>query len=263
MALTSNQCSSTKSPPTRCYLYEDQVTLQEHSHSCTSIHSCWDVSLWSPVPLEELAEVSLVMLNDHPTQREPLAAVEREIKDKGRQAVIHLADVSLETDVQAMVTETGKRLGSLDVVAHFYFTTRQMQGLLAIPWQWVMRLWLFLLFQISLWTASVEDFHRLYSINALGTYLCYKYAAKQKIERGRGGRIIGASSVAIKQGKPSYHKVGNINHRLFLRLALPQLIFVYKVCNPRICSDDWYPPVCRSTIIADHPVSCLAKSDRA
>ena len=75
------------------------------------------------MPLEELAEVSLVMLNDHPTQREPLAAVEREIKDKGRQAVIHLADVSLETDVQAMVTETGKRLGSLDVVrdrrAHF------------------------------------------------------------------------------------------------------------------------------------------------
>jgi len=57
-----------------------------------------------------------VMLNDHPTQHEPLAAVEREIKDKGGQAGIHLADVSLETDVKAMVTETGKLLGGLDVV---------------------------------------------------------------------------------------------------------------------------------------------------
>jgi len=56
------------------------------------------------------------MLNDHPTQHEPLAAVEREIKDKGGQAGIHLADVSLETDVKAMFTETGKLFGSLDAV---------------------------------------------------------------------------------------------------------------------------------------------------
>ena len=56
-----------------------------------------------------------VVLNDHLTQGEALAAVEREIKDKGRQAAIHLADVSVETDVKAMIAESGK-LGSLDVV---------------------------------------------------------------------------------------------------------------------------------------------------
>ena len=43
----------------------------------------------------------------------------------------------------------------------------------------------------------------MYSVNVLGTYLCYKYAAKQMVEQGRGGRIIGASSVGGKQGKPS------------------------------------------------------------
>ncbi len=53
------------------------------------------------------------------------------------------------------------------------------------------------------------------------------------IEQGRGGWIIGASSVAGKQGKPSNHKIRNINHHLLLRSALPQLIFVYKVRNPR------------------------------
>jgi len=30
--------------------------------------------------------------------------------------------------------------------------------------------------------------------------MCYKYAALQMIEQGKGGRIIGASSVAGKQG---------------------------------------------------------------
>ena len=40
------------------------------------------------------------------------------------------------------------------------------------------------------------------AINARGTLLCYKYAAAQMIAQGRGGRIIGASSVAGKYGQP-------------------------------------------------------------
>jgi NAD(P)-dependent dehydrogenase (short-subunit alcohol dehydrogenase family) len=57
-----------------------------------------------------------VMLNDHPTQHEALAAVERDIKEKGGEAAIHLGDVSVESDVKEMIAETGKQLGSLDVV---------------------------------------------------------------------------------------------------------------------------------------------------
>ena len=38
------------------------------------------------------------------------------------------------------------------------------------------------------------------AINARGTFLCYKYAAAQMIAQGRGGRIIGASSVTGKIG---------------------------------------------------------------
>jgi len=38
------------------------------------------------------------------------------------------------------------------------------------------------------------------SVNVLGTFLCYKYAGAQMIEQGKGGRIIGAASIASKQG---------------------------------------------------------------
>ena len=40
------------------------------------------------------------------------------------------------------------------------------------------------------------------AVNARGTFLCYKYAAQQMIKQGRGGRIIGASSISGKLGKP-------------------------------------------------------------
>jgi len=56
-----------------------------------------------------------VVLNDHPSQRDPLAEVERDIKDKGGKAAVHLADVSVEADVKEMISEAGK-LGSLDIV---------------------------------------------------------------------------------------------------------------------------------------------------
>ena len=39
------------------------------------------------------------------------------------------------------------------------------------------------------------------AINVRGTMLCYKYAAQQMVKQGRGGRIIGASSAAGREGK--------------------------------------------------------------
>ena len=48
--------------------------------------------------------------------------------------------------------------------------------------------------------ATVETWDHIFSVNARGAYLCYKYAAMHMIEQGRGGRIIGASSVSGKFG---------------------------------------------------------------
>src|ERR1700749_5261557 len=43
-------------------------------------------------------------------------------------------------------------------------------------------------------SVTLEEWDRIYAINARGTFLCYQYAAKQMIAQGRGGRIIGGSS---------------------------------------------------------------------
>jgi NAD(P)-dependent dehydrogenase (short-subunit alcohol dehydrogenase family) len=42
---------------------------------------------------------------------------------------------------------------------------------------------------------TVEDWDLIFQINVRGVFLCYQYAAKQMVLQGRGGRIIGASSL--------------------------------------------------------------------
>jgi NAD(P)-dependent dehydrogenase (short-subunit alcohol dehydrogenase family) len=39
--------------------------------------------------------------------------------------------------------------------------------------------------------ATVENFERMMAVNVRSTMMCYKYAAKQMIAQGRGGRILG------------------------------------------------------------------------
>ena len=49
--------------------------------------------------------------------------------------------------------------------------------------------------------ATAEDWDRIFSVNVRGTFFCYKHAGIQMVAQGRGGRIIGASSVLGKKGK--------------------------------------------------------------
>jgi NAD(P)-dependent dehydrogenase (short-subunit alcohol dehydrogenase family) len=50
--------------------------------------------------------------------------------------------------------------------------------------------------------ATAEEWDRTFAVNARGVFLCYKYAGIQMVKQGRGGRIIGASSVVGKRGEP-------------------------------------------------------------
>ncbi|KAE9403226.1 short chain oxidoreductase [Gymnopus androsaceus JB14] len=53
----------------------------------------------------------------------------------------------------------------------------------------------------SMLDMSIEEFEQVLRVNLSGCFLCYKYGAKEIIASGRpGGRIIGASSYAGKQG---------------------------------------------------------------
>ena len=55
-------------------------------------------------------------------------------------------------------------------------------------------------YRLTIAPASVADWDRTFSVNARGVFLCYKFAAERMIAQGKGGRIIGASSVYGKQG---------------------------------------------------------------
>ncbi|KAJ6560035.1 NAD-binding protein [Mycena capillaripes] len=119
-----------------------------------------------------------VAVNDIPSNAENLAKVVDEIKAKGRTASAHIADVSVEEEVKNMIEEVVGTHGGLDVMVAN-----------AGVCKWA-----------SIPDTTVEEWDRVMAINGRGTFLCYKYAGMQMVSQGRGGRIIGASSIGGKKG---------------------------------------------------------------
>ncbi|KZP28719.1 NAD-binding protein [Athelia psychrophila] len=120
-----------------------------------------------------------VAVNDIPAKQPALDTLVEEIKAKGRKAFAVPADVSQEDQVRGMVESAVKNLGGLDVMvanAGICYSTG------------------------SVIETSAEEWDRFFRINVNGVFFCYKYAGKQMVAQGRGGRIIGASSVMGKSG---------------------------------------------------------------
>ncbi|EIM86458.1 NAD-P-binding protein [Stereum hirsutum FP-91666 SS1] len=128
-----------------------------------------------------------VAINDIPSRKEELTDIEEEIRELyrsgtgGQNCIIAVGDVSSEEDVKRMVEEVVDQLGSLDVMV-------ANAGIFPPVKTFV--------------DTSVDTFDRIMSVNARGIFLCYQHAARQMIKQRRGGRIIGASSLAGKQGMP-------------------------------------------------------------
>jgi len=110
-----------------------------------------------------------VAVNDLPNTPE-LSEVLEGIQSKGRRSLAVPADVSLESEVVRMIQDVVQELGSLDVMI------ANAGMMLCRP----------------LLDTTVEEFDRLMAVNVRSVMLCYKYAAKQMIAQGHGGRIIGA-----------------------------------------------------------------------
>ncbi|KAH9943614.1 hypothetical protein B0H21DRAFT_748720 [Amylocystis lapponica] len=138
-----------------------------------------------------------VAVSDLPSQASLLEAVAVDIRQKGRRSLAIFADVSVEKDVHTMVEQAVAELGGLDVmVANAGIAT--LAPILEI---------------------TMEEFDRVFAINVKGTLLCYQAAAKVMIGQGRGGRLIGASSVAGKKGIAYY---GSYSTSKFAVRALTQ-----------------------------------------
>ncbi|KAF8169164.1 acetoin reductase family protein [Mycena galopus ATCC 62051] len=122
-----------------------------------------------------------IAANDVAANYPKLETLVEEIRAKGRASSQHVADVSQEEEVEAMFERAAEQHGGLDVVV-------ANAGVIGKP-------------GMSFIEVSVEEWDRVMNINGRGTFLCYKYAGIQMIKQGRGGRILGASSNAGKQGR--------------------------------------------------------------
>lgn len=127
-----------------------------------------------------------VALNDVAQSQSELERVFAEIQTRGRKALIVVADVSNAGEVELMVSQTAEKLGQLNVMV-------ANAGICAFG---------------PFLTTSVEDWDKLFAVNARGVFLCYQYAAKQMIKQGSGGKIIGACSGSGQKGEPMLSAYG-------------------------------------------------------
>ncbi|KAK3935556.1 hypothetical protein QBC46DRAFT_297897 [Diplogelasinospora grovesii] len=115
-----------------------------------------------------------VAVNDVRAREPELTKLKHEIELKGRRCEIVVGDISQESDVVGMIQNTVHALGQLNVMVA-NAGTMMVKPLLDL---------------------SVEEWDRVQAVNVRGTFLCYKHAAKQMIDQGRGGKIIGACSIS-------------------------------------------------------------------
>ncbi|KAJ7097564.1 NAD-binding protein [Mycena epipterygia] len=121
-----------------------------------------------------------VAVNDIEGNSANLDTLLEEIQKKGRVSAKCVANVAEEDQVKEMVELAVQKLGRLDVMV-------ANAGVLGRP-------------GMNLTEVPSEEWDRVMNINARGVFLCYKFAGIQMIKQGGGGRIIGASSLAGKQG---------------------------------------------------------------
>ncbi|KAF8228297.1 NAD(P)-binding protein [Tricholoma matsutake] len=120
-----------------------------------------------------------VAVDDIPSKLPLLEGVVNEIKGIGRKAIALTFDVTKEAEVKAMVEQTVAELGRLDAMI-------ANAGVLGV--------------RRGIMDADVELWESLWAVNVRGPLLCYKYAARQMVKQGSGGRIVGASSICGLKG---------------------------------------------------------------
>ncbi|KAK7042776.1 L-2,3-butanediol dehydrogenase [Favolaschia claudopus] len=120
-----------------------------------------------------------VAVNDVSSKSAELDKVKEEIISAGRRAAVLPADVSVDAEVRGMVESVVRELGGIDVMVANAAICKGRASILDV---------------------EPDEWDQTFAINVRGVFLCYKYAAKQMIVQGRGGRLVGACSGAGKQG---------------------------------------------------------------
>lgn len=119
-----------------------------------------------------------VVINDMSSKGEQIDAVVKEINASGGKAVGIAADVTKRAEVQSLVDAATEQLGPLQVMV-------ANAGLAHAD---------------GIFELSEEHVQRILSVNIAGVFNCYVVAGKKMVEQRKGGKIIGASSIAAFKG---------------------------------------------------------------
>ncbi|OBT40829.1 hypothetical protein VE00_08595 [Pseudogymnoascus sp. WSF 3629] len=115
-----------------------------------------------------------IAINDIEQQSASMESVKAKVEKKGRRAIVVVADVSVEEDVKRLVDTTVEQLGELNVMV-------SNAGIIVTK---------------RLFEVSVAEWDKVQQVNVRGMFLCYREAGRQMIAQGKGGKIIGAASIA-------------------------------------------------------------------
>jgi 3-oxoacyl-[acyl-carrier protein] reductase len=110
--------------------------------------------------------------------------VAAEIAAEGGKALAVTTDVTREDSIAAMVAETDKRFGRIDVLINNagLFSTLEMRPFDRIP---------------------LEEWEQVLKVNVTGPFLCSR-AVLPAMRRAKWGRIIHMASTAVTMGRPNY-----------------------------------------------------------
>jgi 3-oxoacyl-[acyl-carrier protein] reductase len=133
------------------------------------------------------------------------------IRDMGGTAISMKCDVSDEKSVKAMVDETAKQFGTVDVLINnaAYFMT---------------------VWKGPFWEMTVDEFDKAMAINVRGSWLCAK-AAVPYMQKQKKGKIINISSSVALSGNPNYiHYVTSKGALIAMTRAMARELGEYNIC---------------------------------
>ncbi len=170
-----------------------------------------------------LAKGGAAVVVNYSRSEDDANATVREIESLGGKANAHRADVSDEAQVIAMIAETVKRYGRLDVLVNNAGTTRY------IP-------------HSDLDALTDEVWNEILSVNLKGTFFCCRAAAPE-LRKGKGV-IVNVASVAGHRATGSsivyaVSKAGVLQLTRALALALAPDVRVNSV-SPGLVSSPWF-----------------------
>ena len=133
------------------------------------------------------------------------------ITDMGGTAISTACDVSNELSVKAVVEETAKQFGTVDVLINnaAYFMT---------------------VWKGPFWEMSVEEFDKAMAVNVRGSWLCAK-AVVPYMQKQKQGKIVNISSNVALTGNPNYiHYVTSKGALIAMTRAMARELGDYNIC---------------------------------